>query len=309
VSCLIHDDNINENPKFFEAIVHTPNNLLPLDGCGSISVHYEILKIVFNRTMLNNSIRRSLTILPFLFTTSVCSAATVISDDFENGANSGWHRNANTVLLPGGPVGSSQYLNFLPGADDVTTGLGDQIGGADNFVIDFYFRVQSTTSRQFSLGVSTTDLDPNPERSTINIRLQGESFAVFNGGTQSWIDASGLGSVSSGSWYRMQVEGVNWGTAGGSYTLRLSDAGGDAFTSSVANLTTVQHGAITGPFDSGGNTLAGTAQSFLFSTAYGANPGFDLDNVVVTANVVPEPSAAVLSGVAAVLLFGRRRKF
>jgi hypothetical protein len=276
---------------------------------GTFVGKIEGLRNVTNRMMLKTFFRPLQKVLLALSTLSFCSAASIITDDFESGVSPDWYRNSNTALQPGGPSGSSQYVNLLPGENDATTGLGDQIGGADNFVIDFYFRVQTTGSRQFNLGISAVNSTPNPGGSAINLRLQGGSFAVFNGGTESWVGISGLGNVSPGSWYRMQVEGVNWGTAGGSYTLRLSDAGGDAFMSSVANLTTVQHGAITGPFESGGNSYGGLAQSFIFTTTYGTNPGFDLDNIVVTANVVPEPSAAILSGVAAILLFGRRRVF
>jgi hypothetical protein len=269
----------------------------------------ERLKNVTHSIMLKTFFRPLQIVLPTLSTLSFCSAASIITDDFESGASPDWYRNSNTALQPGGPSGSSQYVNLLPGADDATTGLGDQIGGADNFVIDFYFRVQATGSRQFNLGVSTVNSAPNPGGSAINLRLQGGSFAVYNGGTESWVGISGLGNVSPGSWYRMQVEGVNWGAENGSYTLRLSDAGGNTFTSSVEDLTTIQHGAITAPFVYGGNNYSGLAQSFIFTTTYGSNPGFDLDNVVVTANVVPEPTVAILSGAAAILLFGRRRDF
>jgi MYXO-CTERM domain-containing protein len=96
----------------------------------------------------------------------------------------------------------------------------------------------------------------------------------------------------------MQLEGVDWGTAGASYTLRLSDAAGSAFTSTATGLNIVQNG----------NIIGTKAQSFNFNTAFGANPGFSVDQVTVTAaDVVPEPGAVSLGGLVLLGLLRRRR--
>ncbi|MBX3743320.1 MAG: hypothetical protein KF712_20205 [Akkermansiaceae bacterium] len=237
------------------------------------------------------------------------AVTTVISDNFDSGtASADWYRNSAVNIVPGGPGASVNYAHLLAGADVVTSGLGDQIGMADNFVIDFYFRVQASSNRQLNLSVSTVSVNPSPGDATVNLRIQGNTFAVYRPSDTTWVAVGGLGSVTPGTWYRMQFEGVGWGSAGASYTLRLSGAGGDTLTNEVTGLTTIQNGSITGNTTYGGNVYNGTARSFLFSTTYGTNPGFDIDNVVVTGNLIPEPSAVAFLGAASLVGLSRRRR-
>jgi hypothetical protein len=249
-----------------------------------------------------------------LLTTSLLFAghsfgAVLLSDNFDTGAaNADWSRKSNLTFSAGGPTGSTNYTTVV-GSTNTANGLGDQIGGANNFVIDFYFQVRNdAVNRQFNLGISTASLNPSPGDAAVNLRIQNGAFAVYQGSSSSWQTVSTLGSVAAGQWYHMQVEGTGWGSAGASYTLRLSDAGGSAFTSIASNLTTIQNGQINGSFVYNSNSFSGLAQSFLFTTAYGGNPGFDVDNVTVTGDLVPEPSTVMLSGVAALFLVRRNRR-
>jgi len=237
--------------------------------------------------------------------------ATLLSDNFDSGsANADWYRRSGITINAGGPAGSANYATINATAN-AGNGLGDQIGGANNFVIDFNFRVQNdTANRQFNIGVSTASNNPSPGDAAINLRYQGGDSGTFAIYTTAWQTIS-LGSVTAGSWYRMQIEGIGWGSAGATYTLRLSDAGGNTFTHVLSNLTMVQNGKIDGAFTYGdppNNNYSGLAQSFIFSTVYGANPGFDIDNVVVTADLVPEPAGWSLMAVGLLGIASRRRR-
>lgn len=227
-------------------------------------------------------------------------AATVIVDDFDSGtASPAWDTNANTAIVSGGAQGSSNAINLnaAPNLPGLGESFGSAIsGGAEDFVIDFYFRIQSSTNRQFSLQFSNTSATPNVNAATMNLRYQSGAFALFSGGAFNAVPA--LGSLTAGDWYHMQVEGIDFGTATGSYTLRLSDANGSAFTKTASGLTNAQNGTVT--------TIL--AQSFIFNTAFGTNPGFSVDNITVTAFApVPEPSSALLGGIAILGLLRRRR--
>lgn len=237
-------------------------------------------------------------------------SATFITDNFDTGtASSDWWRNNTVDILAGGPTGSSHYANVI-GTSDNLAGLGDRVEGADNFVIDFYFQVQAAAStiRQFNIGVSTASANPNAGAATINLRIQNNSFAIYNGSSETWSAVAGMGTISPDSWYRMQIEGTGWGAPGASYALRLFAEDGTTALGSASGLTTVQNGSITGSFNYGSVVQDGTLKSFLFSTTYGDNPGFNVDNVVVTGTLVPEPSSIMLGAGAAALLLRRRRR-
>lgn len=244
-------------------------------------------------------------LLSLLFT-GTSMAATVISDDFDTGAvNAGWDAANGTSVISGGAQASSNAVRLAAS----TGALGETFnniapGGADGFVIDYYFRVQNTTNRQFSLIVSTNSTAPNVNSAALNLRYQAGTWAAFSTTTGNAfvnIPTSGANSlpvVTADVWYHMQVEGLNWGSSSATYTLRLSDAGGTAFTSTAAGLTFNQTSA-------GPGMITNKAQSFVFNSAFGSNPGFDLDNISVTA--VPEPAAPLLAGLALLGLTRRRR--
>lgn len=246
--------------------------------------------------------------LPILLTMAVLSrlaavapAATVITDDFDGGTVSpAWDAKTGTTVIAGGAGGTTNAVGLAAS----TGALGETFtnavpGGAEDFVIDYNFRVQtSAANRQFSLMVSSFSTTPNTSAASINLRYQTGAWNVFSTTANAFVAVGGLPVITAGSWYHMQVEGVDWGLPTASYTLRLSDAGGSVFTSTVANLTAVQNAAVN-------PITTKKAQSFVFNTAFGANPGFDVDNITVTA--VPEPAASLLAA-AGLLLISRRRR-
>lgn len=248
--------------------------------------------------------------IPALLTllySSTALAQIVISDNFDDGTVSPeWDAQTDLTVSAGGALGSSNYVSLA-----ATTGrLGKSFdpvspGGAEDFVIDYYFRVQDTTSRQFSLIVSANPIsDDSPidsnivNNATVNLRYQGGSWAVFDSGINGFTNVSGLPSILAGSWYHMQLEGIDWGQPTASYTLRLSDAGGSTFTSEVSGLTFIQNAAAF-PITSS------LVQTAAFNTAFGSNPGFDVDEVTLLA--VPEPSSLTLGALGLLPLTLRRR--
>ena len=130
---------------------------------------------------------RSSLILPglglILFSALSSEAASVIVDNFDSGtASPGWDTNANTTVIAGGALSSSNAitLNAAPNAPGLGESFGSAVpGGAEDFVIDFYFRVQTSANRQFSLQVSNTSPTVNVNAATINLRYQSGGFALF----------------------------------------------------------------------------------------------------------------------------------
>lgn len=203
----------------------------------------------------------------------------VVTDDFESGDFSiGWDAIAGTISTPGGADGSTSFVAL--GSDSGPLGASFAAGASD-FSIDFFTRVQETTDRQFNLQVSTGSASPDANGATVNLRHQGGGWAAFNG---SWQTIS-LPSLTAGEWYHVRLTGNGWGSAGASYGIELSDAGGTTFTNSATGLT----------FRQNGNPDTTTAASFNFNSAFGSNPGFDLDQVTVELEDTPLPDDPNLS--------------
>ena len=151
------------------------------------------------------------------------------------------------------------------------------------------FRIDSASgSRQLNLQVGTAGAATGTSSADINLRIQGGSFAAFDGG---WQAITGLGSITDDGWHSLRIDGSGWGTAGASYDIAVD--GGTA----VTGLTHFQLG----------NALTGDAFAFNVNSAFGSNPGFDVDNVNATA-AVPEPSTLLLLGLASLGLLAIRRK-
>ena len=206
-------------------------------------------------------------------------AAPVVSDDFEGGGFvADWDDTTGASILAGvGAQGSANFAHIPP-----TSGpLGSLFdGGAAEFFIDFYLRVQATGNRQVTLMVGTEDAVATGN-AAINLRHQGSKWQVFSG---AWQDLS-LPGISPDTWYRVRVTGRGWGQAGASYDIELSDADGDTFTSSATGLSFYQTG----------DPNSMTAAWFSFNTIFGGNPGFDIDSVVAETSeaVVDDPNISI----------------
>ena len=239
------------------------------------------------------------TLLIFLAALAVpASAATLVTDDFDSGVISAeWSVNKNATVTPGGPAGSVNYLAIGP-HDPATDGqnwggLGKVFaeGGVPSMTLDVDFRLKGS-AREFNLNVSTSSTTPNGNDAAINLIYNGTNWQVHHGG--SFVTLSGLMAATAGQWYHLQVETVGWGSAGATYNITISDG---ATSTSATGLTARQTGSI--------NTT--TVRSFVFNSRYGQNPGFDIDNLVVTGTVIPEPSLLWLSLTSVTLLARRRR--
>ncbi len=210
------------------------------------------------------------------------AAQLVVQDGFETRTFDAAWGITTGVAIPttGGALGSSNYAALAGTSSTTGRELGARFdtavaaGGAQEFQIDFFFRTKGIT-REFDLQVtsSTGAFNSNSGAPRINLCYETNAWRCYSGG---WHSVAGLGSVTAGAWYRMKVSGWDWGKPGAHYGLQLSNAGGSTFTSaSSTNLTWYQDGS---PTNSG-------ARYFLFSSVYGPDPGFDVDEV--TATVTP----------------------
>lgn len=242
------------------------------------------------------------TLIATLSMASPAFAATIIADNFDSGAvSSEWDVTAGLSIGAGGAEGSPNFVNLAGSSGR----LGERLNGATDFTLDYYFQIQDTGDRRFSLMVSTFTGNISTGNATINLRYQDGAWGVYSGANSQFMPVPGLNNtVTPGEWYHMQVEGNGWGATGANYTIRLSDAGGSAFTSE-GTVNTVHNGSIVNPGStSGGSTYTGRAEFFVFNTEFGSNPGFALDNIVVTA--VPEASTLALLAASLPLLRRRR---
>ena len=210
-----------------------------------------------------------------------CAQVTVVDDDFDSGLFSvDWDSvsGSGTAILPGGPVGSTNYAR-IEGVTSSQGGLGVTLAGlsagspfSTDFSTTFDFRVDNTTNRQFNFQVSSSASSPNTSQATINLRYQSGGWDAFNGG--SWQSIGGLGSVTPNTWNSITITGNNWGTGvpgTSDYDISFTDHLG---SNSLASGLQIFH---QGDPDSGG------AKSLNFNDTWGSNPGWDIDNVSVTA--------------------------
>lgn len=206
-----------------------------------------------------------------------------VRDGFENGTfQASWAQTASVALRSGsGATGTAFYAGLLPSTSATGRMLGarfDRVApyGARTFEIDGYFRVTNAATRQFCLMVSDSANAIDSNFASINLRHEAGGWAAFK---TSWNAITGLPAVVAGAWYRLRLTGTNWGGAGASYSLELSDADGTTFTSSAAGLSWFQNG----------NPSNNPARFFVFSSVFGAGPGFDVDDV--SARVLETPPA------------------
>lgn len=226
-----------------------------------------------------------------LWAVALCASVNgqvAISDGFESGGfQPGWATTSGVSIRSGGGASNTQMRAVL---EAYNAASGRELGarfdsvapdGARDFYVDFYFRVTNTTQRQFNLHVSDSTGTVDSGKATINLRYQ-SGWAAYN---TAWQPISGLGAVTPGQWHRLRLVGRDWGTPSARYDLQLSDAGGSSFTSSAIGLSYFQNG----------NPASNAARFFVFTTVYGNNPGFEVDEVTaaVTATPPQETNAVV----------------
>lgn len=234
-------------------------------------------------------ISRWINLLFFACFSGIVFSQTVVEDDFESGVFSvSWGQTSGVLINSGsGGNGSGKFASLSPYSSTTGRELGARFdsvaaGGARDFTIEFYFRIKTTSQRQFNLHVSDSSGVIGSGSATINLRYQNGWAAYAN---NAWNTISGLNNINPDLWYRMRLTGTGWGTSSASYSIELSDANGSAYTSAITNVSYFQNG----------NPKTNTAKFFLFTTVYGNNPGFDIDEVraVVTASPYNESNLVV----------------
>lgn len=215
---------------------------------------------------------------------SLVRGQTVVQDGFESGSfNDAWGLTSGVVITNTG--GASGTTNFAALAT-YTAATGRELGarfdgvapnGAKDFSVELCFRGQNTTQRRFNLHVSTSTSAISSSGPSINLKYDdANGWATFS---TVWNSISGLGSITSGQWYRLRVSGQDWGLATARWAVEISAAGGTNFINSATNLTWYQNGTPT----------ANPARYFVFTTVYGSSPGFDVDEVTATVTPPPPP--------------------
>lgn len=231
--------------------------------------------------------------------TSAASPAAVI-DTFESGSfDSSWlmTTSATVVTGGGGAGGSNAFARIAGGGAQGASGLAGYINsaseGASLFTLDFDFRYAADTNvRQFAMLVGgITGAGPNTATSNsgggfINFIYDGslDVFRVHNGAA--FVNVPNVGPAAPGAWHHIQISSSTFGSAAPDYTISING---------------VSSGPLSHFQSAPGANLAG---SFNFNSAFGSNPGFDLDNV---AAIVPEPGSLISMMLGGFLLHRRRR--
>lgn len=215
----------------------------------------------------------------FVAATLAASAAwaqTAVQDDFEAGAfHADWALVAHTTIRTNGGAAGSINCAALALTNGQLGARFDSVApaGANGFTIDGHLRITNTAQRQFNLMVSDSVGATGSGAPSVNLRYQG-GWAAFS---TAWQPIAGPGSLTTGAWHRFRLTGRNWGRTNAVYDLEVSDAGGSTFTSGATNLAWYQ----------GGNPSNNPARYFTFTTIFGGNPGFDVDEVTATVTETP----------------------
>ena len=219
-------------------------------------------------------ITRCIFLAIFAFALLLCRADALTNSNFEaTPFSTGWTVAGAPVVTPGLRAGSLQGARFTGAAQALSQNV---VWGAD-WYLDCYFAIRSTTGRAFSLIIY------NGANIVVNLRYEAGTFATFDG--TSWGSGLGLGTCTASvdanadgdlddagdtkNVYHMRITGHGFGTAAANYDVEISNANDAAFTHIAAGLARYQNVS--------GTTVVPT--SVAFSTQFGTNPGFWIDDV------------------------------
>ena len=232
------------------------------------------------------------TILTLLVCVCPAQSQTVLQDGFESGSfSNAWGLTSGVLITnSGGANGSINFAQLAAYAAGTGRELGARFdgvtpGGAKDFAVEFSFRLQSSTQRQFNLHVNTSPAAISSSGPAINLKYDSaDGWAAYS---TAWNSIPALDSIAPGQWYRLRVTGQDWGTPAARYAIQLADAGATNFSSSVTNLVWFQSGTPT----------TNTAKFFVFTTVFGNNPGFDVDEVTAAVTAAPPSPPPVTNAI------------
>lgn len=213
---------------------------------------------------------------------SICEALS--NGDFEDRRFlAGWLAAGTVQPFAGFAPDSARAVRLASSGD---ARLGQNVATAADWQLDFYFAITDTTNRAFALYINAGGEATNTGVAAVNLRYQAGCFNAYFNGT--WGGDLGLGRLlpsvdvnGDGDFndpgdrkniYRFRLIARDWGTPAARYDLALSAANATNFTSFVTNLT-YWHNA---------SGVDSTPTAFIFSTIFGRNPGFWLDDVKTT---------------------------
>lgn len=250
---------------------------------------------LFSRRLLH-AVCLAVACIPLLFLASAASAQlVVVADDFESGVFSpDWDATAGSGIAlvhdPGGAANGSDYYARIEGVAPLNGGLGVSLAGlsagsqiASDFQTTFDFRIGSSAQQQFGFSVSGFSSVPNASISSLNLRYQSSTWAAFDTTSALWQPIAGLGGVQPDEWNSFAVIARDWGTGlPGQASYDLSVTNHIGVTTTANSLRFFRRPDI----DRIG------ARSVSWNDLDGNNPGYDLDNVVLTATpgFPPPPS-------------------
>ncbi len=173
------------------------------------------------------------------------------------------------------------------------------VQGLSDFSIEFYFRIQNTTTCKFNLQIEgsgiSTDSTSNPVLNLCYDVGRGWGISSGSNGSTSWKAIAGMKSLSSDAWYRFRFVGRDWGATNARYNLQLSEPDGNAFTTSVTVLAN-----FTGSDFQSDTQLA---RHFALANMAAGNSSFDVDEVRIAA--IKPYKGPVVAGVNTTTLLGK----
>jgi len=228
----------------------------------------------------------------------VCSAAVVFTEDFEGYGNTDDNTVATYDAYPPTPT---NWLAASNGFKSNEAGL--NLDGT-NTVYSFRYTNSGLTTKNGVIG----NLGAGTYTISFDVLFDNGSaspFSVYFGTFATADDADRLdvasGATSDFSALLARVDGqYNAATPAWEFTSGGTDNDSQSFSGSTATSTTVSFTYIS----DGTETTAGQD---LVLRLDGASTTGNIDNITIDAPVVPEPSAALLGGLGALLLLRRRR--
>jgi hypothetical protein len=175
-----------------------------------------------------------------------------------------------------------------PASGGVNSTAGLAVIGPADWTLEFDTLILTDTGRAFQLLVHNFGEPNRLDGSTFQLRYEAGSFATLSG-TTTWVSRPVLGQMipsldanTDGDYddegdvknvYRIRLSGSGWASAAATCSIAVSEANAPAYTRFDADFVS---------FASAG-ALSSAPTSFLFSTAIPTNPGFVVDNVIMTA--------------------------